>query len=122
MRVLFVDDYENTAVICRELLQLLGHDCRCAFSGEDALELLHSFAPDVIVLDLNMPGCSGYEVARRVRASELGAHVFLAAITGTDADEYLAKAAGFDLQVEKPASAEKLILITNAAASRRAHA
>jgi CheY-like chemotaxis protein len=122
MRVLIVDDYENAAVACCKLLELLGHECRCAFSGEAALSLLLSFTPDVIVLDLDMPGTTGYEVARAVRAGSLGAKVFLAALTGTTAADHRTSAAGFDLHVMKPASAAKLAAITDAAAAAKRRA
>lgn len=120
MRVLIVDDYVNAALACCKLLQLLGHESRCAFSGDHALALLHSYTPDVIVLDLDMPGATGYDVARAVRAGKLGTQVFIAALTGTTIEVQRFVAAGFDLHVMKPASAAKLVAITDAAANRRA--
>ena len=119
MRVLLVDDYQDAALACCHLLELLGHECRCAFSGEAALALLRSFTPDVIVLDLDLPGRSGFEIAREVRSSAIGPRVFLAALTGCWQQDQLSVAAGFDLHVMKPASAAKLEAITCAAANRR---
>jgi CheY-like chemotaxis protein len=120
MRVLIVDDYVNAALACCKLFQLLGHEPRCAFSGDHALALLQTYTPDVIVLDLDMPGATGYDVARAVRAGQQGARVFIAALTGTTIEVHRCLAAGFDLHVMKPASAEKLVAITTAAANRRA--
>jgi len=119
MRVLLVDDYQDVALACSHVLELLGHEVRCAFSGEAALALLPSFTPDIIVLDLDLPGRSGFEIAREVRSSVLGPRVFLAALSGCWEQDQRSIAAGFDLHVMKPASAAKLEAITSAAANRR---
>src|SRR5262245_4308621 len=110
MRVLVVDDFPNAAQASCFLLELLGHECKLAVSGEDALAVAASFHPDIILLDLELPGRSGFDIAREIRAAEKnGAHVFLAALTGLQFTEQNSTAAGFDVHLTKPASAEKLV-------------
>jgi CheY-like chemotaxis protein len=68
MRVLLVDDCEDAVSVLETLLQLEGHDVRTCGDGGAALSEARSFRPEVMVLDLHLPGVSGVEVARRIRA------------------------------------------------------
>ena len=74
------------------------------------LEALHEFKPDLVLLDLGIPGMDGYEVARRIRALPHGRNVKLVALTGWGREQVFerVRAAGFDDQLTKPASFEKL--------------
>ena len=118
MRVLVVDDYPSAGRASCALLEVMGHECRLAETGEAALELFESFAPDLIVLDLDLPGHNGYEIAKTIRASQNGSRVFLAALTGLGYDEQRSLDAGFDMHAHKPASAALLESIVTAAAQR----
>jgi CheY-like chemotaxis protein len=118
MRILVVDDYPDAALASCALLELLGHECRPALSGEAALREVATFTPDIVLLDLDLPGRTGYEVAREIRAVD--AQIFLAAMSGLQHDAQLAVAAGFDAHLAKPASAAKLAEVVNAAVHRHA--
>jgi CheY-like chemotaxis protein len=105
-RVLVVDDHSDTAESTCQLLRALGHESLAATSGIAALEVAATLAPDIALVDIGLPDLSGYEVARRLRATQ--SHpLFLAAITGWDQaqDSRDALAAGFDRHVIKPAGA-----------------
>lgn len=75
-----------------------------AFGGPQALELAIQERPNAILLDIGMPGMSGYEVARRIRLEAWGQHALLVAITGwgQEDDKLQAKAAGFNAHLTKP--------------------
>ena len=66
-RLLVVDDNQDAADSLAMLLRLQGHDVRVAHSGQAALEMTKAYRPDLVFLDIGMPGMDGYEVARRLR-------------------------------------------------------
>jgi PAS domain S-box-containing protein len=102
-RVLVADDNRDAAdALCR-LLELHGYEARAAYDGTDAIALCESFQPEVAVLDIGMPGRSGYEVAQRLRALR-GREIRLIALTGwgSEADVQRARDAGFDHHLTKP--------------------
>ncbi len=118
-RVLVIDDHRDTAETACALLRALGHDAVAAMSGTRGLELAAELDPDVGLFDIGLPDLSGYEVARRLRASQ--AHpLFLAAITGWDQARDASRAfeAGFDRHVVKPASAEMIRELIDEASMR----
>jgi PAS domain S-box-containing protein len=103
-RILLVDDNVDAAASLSLLLQLGGHTTIVAHDGVEALRLAGEFKPDIVLLDLGLPGMNGYEVARAIRARpELG-HPFLAAVTGWGApeDRRKSKESGFDEHLTKP--------------------
>jgi CheY-like chemotaxis protein len=104
VRVLVVDDDRDTRDAFEEILGMLGHDARGAGEGWAALELAEEFEPDVVLLDLGMPGMSGYEIARELRRTRAGRESMLVAVTGWGdaADVNLSYRAGFDLHMTKP--------------------
>ena len=114
--VLVVDDNIDSADIMARLLRMSGHDVRTAYSGPAALETAATFVPDVVFLDIGLPGISGYEVARRLRQNPRLKTVKLVAMTGygNEADRQLAKEAGFDKHLVKPVDfpTVKSLLIT----------
>jgi CheY-like chemotaxis protein len=67
VRILLVDDSQLVKDIVRLRLEALGYQVSLACSGEEALDLIHQSPPDLIVLDIRMPGIDGYEVCRRLR-------------------------------------------------------
>lgn len=103
-RVLIADDNPDGAEILAMLLQTSGHTVHVANDGAAALELAARIRPDIAVLDIGMPGLSGYEVAKRIRCEAWGARMTLIAVTGwgQEEDKREALAAGFDFHVTKP--------------------
>ncbi|MDB5897685.1 MAG: hypothetical protein JWP41_1287, partial [Ramlibacter sp.] len=102
--VLLADDNRDAIDAMAELLRMDGHDVHTAHEGLAALEQALRLRPDVVVLDIGMPGLNGYEVARRIRAEPWGARSYLVAATGwgQENDRRKATDAGFDLHLTKP--------------------
>jgi len=105
VRILLVDDNRDAADSMRMLLNQVGAEVRVAHDGAEALEAFEACRPRVVLLDIGMPGMDGYEVARRLRASPLGARAALVALTGwgQDEDRRRVREAGFDHHLVKPA-------------------
>jgi CheY-like chemotaxis protein/anti-sigma regulatory factor (Ser/Thr protein kinase) len=104
LRLLVVDDNRDAADSLALLLRLQGHDVRVAHDGVSALEVLNTYRPALIFLDLGMPGIDGYDVARRIRSTPGLEGVVLAALTGwgQQEDRHRTTAAGFDHHLVKP--------------------
>jgi PAS domain S-box-containing protein len=102
-RVLVVDDNRDAAAALELLVKSLGHETCVVFDGAQALEKAGEFRPDVVFLDIGMPGLDGYEVARQLRALKKGP-LRIVAVTGwgQDADKRRSHEAGFDLHLVKP--------------------
>jgi PAS domain S-box-containing protein len=103
-RVLVVDDQPDSTDSLALLLRLHGHEVSTAADGPGAVDEFLRSKPEVVFLDLGLPGMSGYDVARRLRAMPEGRDVRLVAVTGygTEADRERTRAAGFDLHLAKP--------------------
>jgi CheY-like chemotaxis protein len=103
-RILVVDDNADAADSLGELLRLIGHDVRIAHDGLAGLQHVPTFRPEVVLLDLGMPGMDGFETARRIRGLPEGRTLTLVALTGwgQDEDRRRTSAAGFNLHVVKP--------------------
>jgi len=103
-RVLVVDDNRDAAESLGMLIEVMGSEVRVTFDGAKALEVAKEFAPDIVLLDIGMPGMDGYEVARRLRSSERGSEMTLVALTGwgQKEDKQIAFEAGFDKHFTKP--------------------
>ena len=110
LRVLIVEDDSDTAATTAMLLRLCGHDCQIAASGEAALETIQTYEPDVMLLDIGLPGLNGLEVAQRLREQARPRRPFLIAITGYDReeDQQRSSAAGIDLHLVKPLDSDQL--------------
>lgn len=106
-RVLVVDDNIDAAETLGMLLELSGHQVSLAHSGPDAVDAVRSFAPDLVFLDIGLPGLDGYGVARAVRGDASITQPRLVALTGwgTDEDRRRAREAGFDGHLVKPVEA-----------------
>ena len=103
-RVLVVDDNRDSAESLALLLKVTGHDVRTAHNGPSALERARVFQPEVVLLDIGLPGMSGYEVANRLREEPGLAEVVLVALTGygQEEDRRRSEAAGFLAHLVKP--------------------
>lgn len=109
-RVLVVDDHREAAETLTELLTLWGHDAEAVFGGREAVEALARVRPDLVLMDIGMPGLDGYAAAGKIREHELGRDLTLVAVTGygQPADRERALACGFDHHVTKPVAPEQL--------------
>jgi CheY-like chemotaxis protein len=109
-RVLIVDDSEDARESLRLLLELGGHEVETAEDGSTGLAKLHTFRPDVALIDLALPGIDGYALARAARQSLGSERIRLIALTGYGdvEDREKAMAAGFDVHVTKPVDPEHL--------------
>ena len=112
-RVLVVDDSRDSAESLALLLELKGHEVRVALDGPAALEAARGFLPEIVLLDIGLPGMDGYEVARRLRAGRDGIDgegMLLVALTGygQDEDRRRSREAGFDHHLVKPVDFDEL--------------
>jgi len=109
-RVLLVEDNRDAAESLTMLLELLGHRVRAVYDGVAALDAARANIPDVMVVDIGLPGMDGYEVARRVRRDPDLKQITLVALTGygREEDKQQALAAGFDYHLVKPVSPDAL--------------
>lgn len=110
-RLLIIDDNKDSADSLATLLGAIGHDVVATiYSGEQAVEEVLRCAPDVVLCDIGMPGLSGFDVARRLRAIFKGRRLTLIAVTGYGRPEDVANAtaAGFDSHLVKPVDLNQL--------------
>jgi len=110
-RVLVVDDNVDAGRTLGELLNTLGHETQVVHDGPSALAMADAFRPDVVLLDIGMPGMDGYEVARRLSALQEGRRPRIVAVTGwsQESDRHLASEAGFDMHLVKPVDLDALL-------------
>ncbi len=105
-----MDDNREAAESLGVLLEELGATTSVAFGGREALQRLDTFEPEVVLVDLGMPGMDGFEVCRRIRAASRLRQMLLVALTGwgQDEDRERSKRAGFDHHFVKPLNVQKL--------------
>lgn len=110
-RVLIADDNEDSADSLAMLLRMEGHEVMVVHDGPGALAAIASFAPEIALLDIGMPGLNGYEVAQKIRELEPATPVKLIAVTGwgQHSDKARARASGFDHHFTKPVEPERLM-------------
>jgi signal transduction histidine kinase len=118
-RALIVDDNRDSADTMAMMLQMLGHDTECIYDPRQTTDAVASFDPDIVFLDIGMPGLSGYDVARSLRASA-GAQLTLVAVTGWGhaEDRRRTAEAGFDHHLVKPADMAAISGICNSLTPR----
>jgi signal transduction histidine kinase/CheY-like chemotaxis protein len=123
-RVLVVDDNIDAAETLRMLLEMNGHEVRCAHEGAQAIELAMAFRPDVALLDIGLPRMDGFELARRLRARPEMRDTRLIALTGYGQaeDRSRALAAGFDDHLTKPVDPDALEDLICASSKTGSHA
>ncbi len=116
-RVLVVDDSVDSAEGLSRLLQMSGHEVRTAYDGESALEAAAVFRPEVLFIDIGLPGMDGYELAKELRSKADFEGVLLVALTGYGQpdDRHRAREARFDHHMIKPVRVHALLEILSAA-------
>ncbi len=109
-RVLVIDDNQDAACTLAMSLNIFGCVCRTAFDGVSGLQVAREFNPHVFVLDLGMPGMSGLDLARQLRAAPQFASAILIAVTGWDKEEDVqeSRVAGFNYHFAKPVDVKAL--------------
>jgi CheY-like chemotaxis protein len=109
-RILVVDDQPENADSLVRLLAMLGYDAKAVYDGHQAIDHAADFLPDMIFIDIGMPGIDGYQTVSSIRAHKECAHAILIALTGwtKSEDKQHAYENGFDLHVAKPMSMETL--------------
>jgi signal transduction histidine kinase len=108
LRVLIVDDNRDAADSLAMLLQFEGRQTLCVYSGEEALQILTAFDPQLVLLDIGLPGIDGYEVAGRLKAAAPKLHVIALSGYGQLEDRQRSTAAGFDAHLVKPVDLDAL--------------
>lgn len=110
LRILVVDDNMDSAMTMRMALALKGHQVEAAHDGPAAIQVAEDQKPDVILMDIGLPGLNGYQVAERLRASPDLKKITLVAMTGygQEDDRKRSKQAGFDHHMVKPVDHEHL--------------
>jgi len=110
-RVLIVDDNADSTESLALLLARRGHEVRAANDGFRAIELAREFRPDLVLLDIGMPGMNGYETCQAIRKEPWGTGITVVAVTGwgQEQDRRMARSAGFDAHVVKPLDLDVLM-------------
>lgn len=111
LRLLVVDDNRDSVDSLSMLLRLMGNEVHEAYDGVEAVDAVHSFRPDVVLLDVGLPHRNGYEAARLIRGEPWGQEVVLIALTGwgQEQDRRRSREAGFDHHLVKPVDPKALM-------------
>jgi CheY-like chemotaxis protein len=111
LRILVADDERDQVTTLAAILQDEGHEVREVYRGSEVLHMVRDFDPDVALIDIGMPGMSGYEVARELRQEFGKLRPLLIAVTGwkQSSDRILARLAGFDFHLAKPFESAALL-------------
>lgn len=120
-RVLVADDNVDAAEMLATLLGSFGCDVRAAYDGESAVREAGEFLPDLVLLDIGMPGVDGHEACRRIRRQPWGTGMVLVALTGwgQEEDRRRSLTAGFDQHIVKPIDPEALVRLVHDLQPRR---
>ena len=110
-RILIIDDGQRTRQMYSMLLGQLGHEVQTAADGWSGIEMVQSFRPDAVLLDVGMPGLNGFATCKQIRAQSSGKDIALIAVTGWAQYEVQQEAeeAGFDRILVKPVGAQKIL-------------
>jgi two-component system CheB/CheR fusion protein len=110
LRVLVVDDNADSAKMLSTMLEIEGHEAHVRFDGLEAVEAAASLGPDVVFMDIGLPGLNGFEAAERIRTNPANNGMTLVAITGwgQDQDRQRSKDAGFNVHLVKPVPIKSL--------------
>ena len=112
LRIVIADDDRDAVVTLATILQHEGHEVREVYRGSEVLRMVREFDPDVALIDIGMPGMTGYDVARELRHL-FGKRPTLIAVTGwkKTSDRILAQIAGFDHHLAKPFEPDALLAL-----------
>ena len=104
-RIVIIDDNEDAAQMLAMLVEQRGGEARVAHDGAAGLRAIAEFRPDVVLLDIGLPGMDGYETCRRIRMEPFGADLLIVALTGwgQEQDKQRSTESGFDAHLTKPA-------------------
>jgi len=110
-RIMVVEDHEDNRQILRDLLGSVGYEVIEAWDGETALSMVAAQQPDLILMDIQLPGIDGYEVTRRIKADAQQRVIPIIAVTSyaLSGDDEKAREAGCDAYVTKPFSPRQLL-------------
>jgi DNA-binding response OmpR family regulator len=114
LRIVIADDERDLANILALVLREDGNEVHVALRGDDALDICRLFRPDVVITDVNMPGASGYALARELRQRHGNLAPLLIAISGiwtSTTDRSLGRAVGFDYYLAKPCDVTEIICV-----------
>ncbi len=111
-KILVVDDESSIVALVEENLALEGYETTHAYSGEEALELMRHDQPDLVLLDVMMPGMDGYEVSRQMRADPQLNHIPIIMLTARSStpDKVMGYSRGVDDYVTKPFDSDELLV------------
>ena len=110
-RVLTVEDHEDNRRIVRDLLTSVGYEVIEAVTGEEGVRVAETERPDLILMDIQLPGLNGYEATRRIKANPELRHIPIVVVTSyaLSGDDLKAREAGCDAYVTKPFSPRALL-------------
>ena len=110
-RILVVEDQEDNRRIVRDLLKSVGFEILEAVTGEEAVTQAETYVPDLILMDIQLPGLDGYEATRRIKANPLLRQIPIIAVTSfaLSGDDIRALEAGCDGYISKPYSPRALL-------------
>jgi two-component system cell cycle response regulator DivK len=110
-RILVIEDHEDNRRILRDLLTSAGYEPLEAVTGEEGVALAETQRPDLILMDIQLPGLDGYEATRRIKANPALRHIPIIAVTSyaLSGDDVKAREAGCDAYVTKPFSPRALL-------------
>lgn len=124
LRVLIADDDRDTASMLAAILRDEGHETHVVLRGDEVLEIDRLLRPDAVILDVNMPGMSGFALAREIRTRRGIAAPLLIAISGKwtrKEDQQLGEGVGFDHYLLKPCEPVEVVRLLSAFAAGTSH-
>jgi len=110
-KILVVDDEKAICEILEEFLSLFGHSVTSANSGADAIEVVRRASPDVVFLDIRMPGMSGLDVLKEIKALDSSVRVIMISAFGDEETESMARELGADGYIQKPVDLPDLLVL-----------
>ncbi len=110
-RILVIEDHEENRRLLRDLLTSVGYELIEAVTGEEGLILAETHVPDLILMDIQLPGIDGYEATRRIKANQALRHIPIIAVTSyaLSGDDLKAREAGCDAYLSKPVDPIELL-------------
>jgi DNA-binding response OmpR family regulator len=114
LRILIADDDRDAAQMLAVLLRQEGHEVSSVLRGDEVLDLVRMMRPDALILDINMPGMSGYAIARELRERYAIAAPFMIGVSGVwtkTSERLLGEAVGFDHYLVKPYDPDQLLAL-----------